>query len=156
MIKKNGKKLRLIHSLELLNEVMIAHLGVLPATETLATHFSGRVCGGMLDLYIGYNEHTLAEKSRDLTTFQMLFGALRLVTLPMRWTNSVLIFHDDVTYILQLEIPHITLLFIDNIPIKGPKSRYMDKDGTYEKFWYLSVHLKTLSRVELGHTEDEV
>ena len=44
MIKKNGKKLRLIHSLELLNEVMIAHLGVLPATETLATHFSGRVC----------------------------------------------------------------------------------------------------------------
>ena len=110
----------------------------------------------MLFRSIGYNEHTLPEKSRDLTTFQMLFGALRLVTLPMRWTNSVLIFHDDVTYILQLEMPDITLLFIHNLPIKGPKSRYMDKDGTYKKSWYLSVHLKTLSRVELGHTEDEV
>jgi hypothetical protein len=34
---------------------------------------------------------------------------LRLVTLPMGWTNSVPIFHEDVTYLLQPEIPEVTI-----------------------------------------------
>ena len=71
VIKKDGKSLRPVHNLKPLNEVTIAHSGVLPTTETLAAQFSGRACGGMLDLYVGYDERVLAEKSRDLTTFQM-------------------------------------------------------------------------------------
>jgi hypothetical protein len=132
VLKKDGKSLRLVHSLEPLNEVTIAHSGVPPATEMLAAQFAGRACGGMFDLYVGYDERTLAESSRDLTTFQTPFGALRLVTLPMGWTNSVPIFHDDVTYILQAEIPHVTVPYIDDVPIKGPKSRYVLPDGSYE------------------------
>src|SRR5277367_1839933 len=50
----------------------------------------------------------------------------------MGWTNSVPIFHDDVTFILQPEIPEVTISFIDDVPIKGPVSRYMNGDGTYE------------------------
>ena len=76
VLKKDGKSLRLVHSLEPLNEVTIAHSGLPPATETLAAQFAGRACGGMLDLYVGYNERTLSESSRDLTTFQTPFGAL--------------------------------------------------------------------------------
>ena len=82
-MKKDGVSLRLVHSLEPLNKVTIAHSGVSPATEILAAQFAGRACGAMFDLYVGYDEHTLAESSRDLTTFQTPFGALRLVTLPM-------------------------------------------------------------------------
>jgi hypothetical protein len=132
VLKKDGKSLRLVHSLEPLNEVTIAHSGVPPATETLAAQFAGRACGGMFDLYVGYDERTLAESSRDLTTFQTPFGALRLVTLPMGWTNSVPIFHDDVTCILQAEIPEVTVPYIDDVPIKGPKTRYMLPDGSCE------------------------
>ena len=132
VIKKDGIHLRLVHSLEPLNEVTIAHSGVPPATEMLAAQFAGRACGGMFDLYVGYDERTLAESSRDLTTFQTPFGALRLVTLPMGWTNSVPIFHDDVTYILQPEIPDVTVPYIDDVPVKGPKSRYELADGSYE------------------------
>jgi hypothetical protein len=132
VLKKDGKSLRLVHSLEPLNEVTIQHSGLPPATETLAAQFAGRACGGMLDLYVGYDERTLSESSRDLTTFQTPFGALRLVTLPMGWTNSVPIFHDDVTFILQPEIPDVTIPFIDDVPIKGPASKYMKDDGTYE------------------------
>src|SRR5271168_108951 len=132
VLKKDGKSLRIVHSLEPLNEVTIAHSGLPPAMETLAMQFAGRACGGMLDLYVGYDERTLSERSRDLTTFQTPFGALRLVTLPMGWTNSVPIFHDDVTYILQSEIPDITIPFIDDVPIRGPASRYQREDGTYE------------------------
>ena len=83
VIKKDGKSLRIVHSLEPLNRVMIAHSGLPLATEKLAMYFAGRACSGILDLYVGYDERVLAERSRDLTTFQTPFGALRLVTLPM-------------------------------------------------------------------------
>jgi hypothetical protein len=32
----------------------------------------------------------------------------------MGWTNSVPIFHDDVTFILQAEISHVTIPYIDD------------------------------------------
>ncbi len=117
VVKKDGKSLRLMHSLEPLNVVTIKHSGVPPATDELAEHFAGRSYGGTLDLYVGYDERTLDEKSRDLTTFQTLFGMLRLVTLPMGWTNLVPIFHDDVTYILKDEVPHVTIPYVDDVPV---------------------------------------
>ena len=88
----------------------------------------------MLDLYVGYDERALSQSSRDLTTFQTPFGALRLTTLPMGWTNSVPIFHDDVTKILQPEIPHITQPYIDDVLVRGPESRYVLPSGAYETY----------------------
>jgi len=88
-IKERWKSLRIVHSLEPLNAMRIVYSGLPPVTDVLATHFSGCACGGMFDLYVGYDERLLAESSQDLTTFQTPFGALRLVTLPMGWTNSV-------------------------------------------------------------------
>ena len=76
VLKKDGVSLRLVHSLEPLNKVTIAHSGVPPVTEILVVQFAGRACGAMFDLYVGYDERTLAESSRDLTTFQTPFGAL--------------------------------------------------------------------------------
>ena len=124
--------MRLVHSLEPLNAVTIAHSGLPPATEELASKFAGRACGGMFDLYVGYDERLLAEESRDMTTFQTPFGAMRLVTLPMGWTNSVPIFHDDVTEILRDEIPEYTIPYIDDVPVRGPESRYESGPGEYE------------------------
>ncbi len=100
VIKKDGKSLRLVHSLEPLNAVTIVHSGVPPATDELSEHFAGRACGGCLDLYIRYNEHNIAISSCDYTTFQTPFSSMCLVKLPMGWTNSVPIFHEDITHIL--------------------------------------------------------
>lgn len=130
--KKDGKSLRIVHSLEPLNKVTIAHSGVPPATEDIAAQFAGRACGGIFDLYVGYDERMLAEESRDLTTFQTPFGAMRLTTLPMGWTNSVPIFHEDVTEILRAEIPDYTSPYIDDVAVKGPVSRYELEAGKYE------------------------
>ena len=122
-------------------------------TEVLTEQFSGRACGGMFDLYVGYDERMLAVSSRDYTTFQT-FGALRLVTLPMGWTNSVLIFHDDVTFVLKEEIPHVTVPYIDDVPIKGPKTRYELEGGGYETIpanpgirRFVWEHLENVNRV---------
>ena len=46
----------------------------------------------------------------------------------MGWTNSVPIFHNDVTCILQPEIPHVTQPYIDNVPVKGPATQYIRED----------------------------
>ena len=108
----------------------------------------------MLDLYVGYDERLLHEDSRDLTTFQTPFGTLRLVTLPMGWANSVPIFHDDVTYILRPEIPEFTIPYIDDVPVKGPASRYELPDGTFETIpenrgirRFVWEHFQTLNRI---------
>jgi hypothetical protein len=131
--KKDGPSLRLVHSLEPFNAVTIQHAGVPPFTDQITEHFAGRACGGMFDLYyVGYDERLLAEPSRDYTTFQTPYGALQLVTLPMGWTKSVSIFHDNIIFILQPENPHFTILYIDDVPLSGPASRYERPDGTYE------------------------
>ena len=133
VVKKDGKSLHIVHSLEPLNKVTIKHAGVTPFTDQIGEHFAGCACGGMLDLYVGYDERSLSDSSRDLTTFQSPFGTLRLVTLPMGWTNSVPIFHDDVTYILQPEIPDTTVPYIDDVPICSPAERYVLPNGTEER-----------------------
>jgi hypothetical protein len=108
----------------------------------------------MLDLYVGYDKRLVAETSRDYTTFQTSFGALRLVTLPMGWTNSVPIFHDNVTFILQAEIPHVTIPYIDDVPIKGPTTMYQKVDDSYETILenpgihrFVCKHFENLNRV---------
>ena len=132
IVEKDTTSLRLVHSLEPLNAVTIQHSGVTPFTEHIAEHFTSRACGGILDLYVGYDEHALAPSSRDYTTFQTPYGALRLTKLPMGWTNAVPIFHDDVTHILLPEVPKYTIPYIDNVPIRGPASTYRDDDGAFE------------------------
>jgi hypothetical protein len=76
ILKKDGKALHPVHSLEPLNRVTIQHPGVPPIPEHLAEQFGGHACGGMLDLYVGYDERLIAETSRDYTTFQTPFSAL--------------------------------------------------------------------------------
>jgi hypothetical protein len=104
----------------------------MPFTDQIGKHFAGRACGSMLDLYVGYNEHRLLPELCNLTTFQSPFSVLCLITLPMGWMNSVLIFHDDVTFILQPEIPNTTVPYIDDVPICSPIDRYILPDGTKE------------------------
>ena len=53
---------------------------------------------------------------------------MRLTKLPMGWTNSVPIFHDNVTYILRDEVPEWTIPYIDDVPVKGPASDYRTPD----------------------------
>ena len=50
----------------------------------------------------------------------------------MGWTNSVPVFHEDVTYVLCNEIPHITHPYVDDVPVKGPPTCYELPDGGYE------------------------
>src|SRR6266403_1702795 len=86
----------------------------------------------MLDLFVRYNHHTLDVSSCDLTTIQSPIGAIRLTCLPQGWTNAGAIFHEDVTFILEPEIPHVTWPYMDDCSIKGPATHYETSDGSYD------------------------
>ena len=107
-----------------------------------------------MDLYVGYDERALAPSSRDLTMFQTPFSALQLIMLPMSWTNSVLICHDDVTHILRPEVPHVTLPYIDDVPVCGPATEYLQENGEPETISdnpgirrFIWEHFQDLNRV---------
>ena len=50
----------------------------------------------------------------------------------MGWTNAVPVFHDDVTHILQPEVPQFTIPYIDDAPVRGPATAYQNLDGVFE------------------------
>jgi hypothetical protein len=63
VLKKDGKSLRIVHSLEPLNKVTIQHSGVPPATKELAAEFAGQSYVGTIDLFVGYDEQEIDESS---------------------------------------------------------------------------------------------
>jgi hypothetical protein len=154
ILKKDKKSLWLVHGLELLNKITIRHSGVPPIPEHLAEQFAGRSCGATLDLYVSYDERlSIVELSRDLTTFQTPFRALQLVTLPMGWMGSVPIFHDDITYILQEEVPQWMVPYIDDMPVTGPTSRsckWMGHTRLSQRTLALGNLFESISRVLTG------
>jgi transposase InsO family protein len=153
VLKKNGK-LRIVHDLQPLNAITIRDSAVPPFTEQLAESFGGRGCYGLLDLFVGYDERPLHIDSRDLTTFPTPFGAYRLTSVPMGWSNAVPAFHTDVTFTLEPEIPHVTIPFLDDAGVKGPVTRYELPDGSYETIpensgirRFVWEHFQNLSRL---------
>jgi hypothetical protein len=131
-VKKKSGALRLVHDLQPLNAVTIRNSGVPPLADQLIESMAGRACYTMLDLFVGYDHRTLDISSRDLTTIQSPIGAVRLTCLPQGWTNAGAIFHEDVTFILEPEIPHVAWPYMDDCSIKGPASRYETSDGSFD------------------------
>ena len=131
VLKKSGK-LRLVHDLQPLNKITIRDAGLPPIIDDFVEPFAGRQCYTVFDLFWGFDARKVHPASRDLTAFLTPLGLLRLTSLPMGFTNSPAEFQKCMTFILQDEIPDIANIFIDDLPIKGPVSQYLDKDGEPE------------------------
>lgn len=131
MLKKDGKSLRLVHDLQPLNAITIKDSGLPPIIENYAESFGGRSCYAVFDLFVGFDQCALAPESRDLTTFQTPLGTLQLTSIPMGYTNSMQIQHRDLTFLLQDEIPDFAAPFVNDVPVKGPKTCY-ETNNSYE------------------------
>ena len=131
VLKKNGS-LRIVHDLQPLNKVSIRDAGQLPIIDDFVESYSGHQCYTVFDLFWGYDGRILDVRSRDMTAFYTPLGLLRLTALPMGYTNSPAEFQQCMTFILQHEIPDTANIYIDDLPIKGPKSQYLDANGKPE------------------------
>lgn len=87
----------------------------------------------ILDMYWGFYARILDPESQDMTAFQTPLGVLRITSLPMGFTNSPTEFQACMVFILEDEIPEVTGVFIDDIPVKGPVNRYLDKERKEER-----------------------
>jgi len=126
--KKNGG-FRIVHDLQPLNKVSIRDAGLLPIVDDFVESYAGCQCYTVFDLFWGFDARTVDPRSRDMTAFFTPLGLLRLTALPMGYTNSPAEFQKCMSFILQDEIPNVANIFIDDLPIKGPKTTYLDKNG---------------------------
>ena len=154
VLKKDGKALHIVHNLQPLNAVTIKDSGIPPMIEQYAKLFDGWGCYGMFDLFVGFDQQALVSQSRDLTTFQTPLGTYRLTSILMGNTNLMQIFYRDTMFLLQEGIPDITIPFVDDIPVKGPLTRYKIGEKTYETIpenkgiqCFIWEHLQNVNRV---------
>ena len=129
--KKNGK-LRIVHDLQPLNQITIRDAGMLPIVDDFVDSFAGSQCYTVFDLFWGFDARKIHPKSQELTAFMTPLGLLQLTSLPTGFTNSPAEFQKCMSIVLQEEIPNIANIFIDDLPIKGPESQYLDSEGKAE------------------------
>ena len=125
--KKNGS-LRFIQDLQPINKVTIQNVGTGPIVDEFAEAFAGRAIYLMGDLYSGYDQVQLSLESRDLITIKTPLGLVRMCTLPQGATNSIVHMMNGMNKVLHDFIPHITMPFNDDLPIKGCKIEARDKE----------------------------
>lgn len=159
VVKKNGK-LRIVHDLQVLNAVTIRDAGLPPVMDDFIEPFAGRQCYTVFDLFWGFDARKVAPASRDLTSFMTPLGLLRITSMPMGFTNSPAEFQKCMVFLLQDEIPDIANIFIDDLPIKGPVSMYLDREGKPETLKenqgirrFIWEHAKDVHRImhRVGH-----
>ena len=131
VLKKNGK-LRIVHDLQPLNKVTIRDAGMLPIVDDFVDSFAGRQCYTVFDLFWGFDARKIHPRSRDLTAFMTPLGLLQITSLPTGFTNSPAEFQKCMAIILKDEIPTTANIFIDDLPIKGPETQYLDSNGKPE------------------------
>jgi hypothetical protein len=131
VLKKNGS-LRIVHDLQPLNKVSIRDASQLPIIDDFVESYGARQCYIVFDLFWGFDARIVDPSSRDMTAFYTPLGLLCLTALPMGYTNSPAEFQKCMTFILQDEIPDVANIFIDDLPIKGPTTQYLDKQGKPE------------------------
>lgn len=102
----------------------IRDAGVPPVIEEFIEDLVGRSIYGLLDIFGGYDERELHEDSRPLTAFQTPLAHLQLTRLPQGYTNAVAEQMRINRHVLEDEIAEHVQIFLDDNPIKGPRSDY--------------------------------
>jgi len=153
-VKKKDGGLRIVHDLQKLNSITIRDSAVPPILEEFVEAYAGRSVYTVLDMFWGFHARVLDVNSRDMTAFQTPIGSFRLTSLPMGYANSPAEFQACMSFLLQDEMPEVAGVFVDDIPIKGPTSRYLGPDGLEETLpenpgirRYIWEHLNDVHRI---------
>jgi hypothetical protein len=146
--KKESGKYRLINSCTRLNAVTIKDGNLPPTGDSFSEDFAGMQCGSYIDLFSGYDQLPLDERSRDYTAIHTPLGLFRQTTLPQGATNSVAQFVRTITKVLAEHLKYAKP-YMDDIGVQGPRSRYGDKEeeGLPGVRSFMLEHIQNLDRV---------
>jgi hypothetical protein len=121
--KKNGK-IRKVVDASPMNSITIRDTGRPPVIDEMIQEFVGFETYALFDLYRGYEQRWLSEKSRDMTSIRTPIGLLRCTKLPQGACNSPAEFQRTMAWVLQDEIPDVCIPFLDDAGVKGSASNY--------------------------------
>lgn len=105
---------------------------MLPIVDDFVDSFARSQCYTVFDLFWGFDARKIHPKSKGLIAFMTPLGLLQITSLPTRFTNSPPEFQKCMAVILNEEIPATANIFINDLPIKGPDTQYLDSEGNLE------------------------
>ena len=127
-----------------------------PDADEFVEEFSGMAVASLIDLFSGYDQITLDEKDRDMTAIHTPLRLLHQTTLLQGASNSVTQFVRIISKILKPISPNAVRVFLDDIGVKGPKTKYNRTKISPSLHQYIFEHLinleKTLWFLELMGT----
>ena len=126
--KKKPGTYRLINAAMGANKVTIRDANMPPDLDEFAEDFAGMAITSIIDWFSGYDQIPLDERDRDITAFMTPLGLLRHTTILQGAANSVAQFQRTSSTILRDLIPNKVRVFMDDIGVKGPKTRYNEKE----------------------------
>ena len=128
LVAKENRKYQLINAAVFLNKVSIKDANLPLSANEFLEDFSGMAIASVVDLFSGYDQVLLDPVSRDLMAFQTQIRLFQMMTLPQGWTNSVLEFVWIVKKILAEEILNDCDVYVNNVPVKGPRMKYNNQE----------------------------
>jgi hypothetical protein len=123
--KKSAGKYRLVNAAMLINKVTVRDANMPPDADEFVEEFSGLAMASLVDLFSGYDQINLDARDRNMTAIQTPLGLLRQTTLLQGGSNSVGQFQRVISWILK-DVLDVAKPFMDDVPVKGPRSRYDD------------------------------
>lgn len=146
--KSTPGKYRLINAAVLFNAVTIRDANLPPSVDAFSEDFAGCQLSSLVDFFSGYDQCELHAESRPLTAFQTpVHGLVQNTTLPMGATNSVAQFVRITGTITAAHVPQKARVFLDDIGIKGPRSRYNEREVAPGIRQFVLEHLQNLDGV---------
>ncbi len=79
LVKKEKGKYRLINTTIKINRVIVKDINLPPSVDEFSKKFISYIITSLIDFFSNYNQIKLDKKSRDLTTFYISIGLLRII-----------------------------------------------------------------------------
>ncbi|KAJ5675386.1 hypothetical protein N7462_008283 [Penicillium macrosclerotiorum] len=122
--KKVAGTYRIVTAAMKLNLVTIRDANIPPGADEFVEEFSGMPVMSLVDLFSGYDQLPLDERDRDMTAIQTPISLLRQTTILQGATNSIAQIQRVLEWILQSIYGKKVRGYLDDLPIKGPKTIY--------------------------------
>ena len=108
--------------------------------------FSRMAVTSLIDLFSGYDQIILDEKDRDITVIYTPLRLFHQTTLLQGVSNSVAQFVRIISKILEPISPNAVRVFLNNIRVKGLKTKYDRTKISPSLYQYIFKHLINLEK----------
>ena len=117
-----------------------------PDADEFMEEFSGMAVASLIDLFSGYGQITLDERDRDITVIHTPLRFLHQTTLLQGVSNSMAQFVRIISKILKPISLNAARVFLDDIRVKGPKTKYDRTKISPSLHQYIFKHLINLEK----------